>query len=138
MTERKLTAQVGTAEAAVAQLAAPPVTHIVVTPPDPLVGTEEVDIVEEGPPPDPPDPLVGPEDPDEVQGDELPKAPLDPLPDPPVVCDEADEDGPLPAEVVMAPVEQGVVGWAVTHAQRELAAPKTAPTDAPQLLITQF
>lgn len=94
--ERERTAQVGTAEAAVAQLATPPVTHVVVTPADPLGSTEEANIVEVG---------VGPEVADEVQGDELPKAS-----DPPVVSKEADDDDALPAEVVIAPVEQGVVG----------------------------
>lgn len=121
--ERELTAQVGTAEAAVMQLATP-VTHVVVTTADPLGGTEEASIVEVG---------VGPEYADEVQGNELPE-----VSDPPVVSDETDDDGTLPVEVVTAPVEQGVVGEAVTQAQRELAAPKTAPIDAPQLVITQF
>jgi hypothetical protein len=95
-----------------------------VTPEDPLRGTEEGNVVEVG---------VGPEDTDEVQGDELPK-----VSDPPVVSGDTDDDGALPAEVVIAPVEQGVVGFAVTQAQRELAAPRTAPIDAPQLVITQF
>lgn len=63
-------------------------------PADPL-GSTEVNVVEVG---------VGPED-DEVQGDELPK-----VSDPPVVSDETDVDGTLLAEVVITPVEQGVVG----------------------------
>jgi hypothetical protein len=122
--ERKLTAQVGTAEATVAQLATPAVTHIVVTPEDPLRGTEEANAVEVG---------VGAEDANEVQGDELPK-----VSDPPEVSDDIGDDESVPAEVVIAPAGQGVVGFAVTQAHRELAAPKTAPIDAPQLLITQF
>jgi hypothetical protein len=65
-----------------------------VAPADPL-GSTEVNVVEVG---------VGPED-DEVQGDELPK-----VSDPPLVSDEPDDDGALPAEVAAIPVEQGVVG----------------------------
>jgi hypothetical protein len=65
-----------------------------VTPADPL-GSTEVNVVEVG---------VGPED-DEVQGDEFPK-----VSDPPVASDETDVDGTLLAEVVITPVEQGVVG----------------------------
>ena len=122
--ECELTAQVGTAEAAVAQLATLPVTHVVVTPEDPLGSIEEANVVEVG---------VGPEDANEVQGDELPK-----VSDPPVVSDETGDGGTLSVEVAIVPVEQGVVGLAVTQAQRELAAPKTAPIDAPQLAITQF
>lgn len=49
-----------------------------------------------------------------------------------------DEDGVVPGGVVVTPLEHGVVGWALAQAQRELAAPKTAPADAPQALITQF
>jgi hypothetical protein len=49
----------------------------------------------------------------------------------------ADEDGDAPGAVVVAPLEQGVVGWAVTQAHREFAAPNTPPAEAPQALITQ-
>jgi hypothetical protein len=43
----------------------PPGAQVVVTPPGPLIGTEEADVVCDAPLPGPPDPLVGP---DEVVG----------------------------------------------------------------------
>lgn len=58
--------------------------------------------------------------------------------------DDADDeddagDDVLPGEVVVAgTLEQGVVGRAVTQAHKELAEANTAPTEAPQLVITQF
>jgi hypothetical protein len=44
----------------------------------------------------------------------------------------------VPGAVVVTPLEQGVVGWAVTQAQRELAAPNTPPAAVPQALMTQL
>jgi len=114
----------------VAQLAVA-LKHVVVMP-GPLASTEVGSAVEGVL-----DTPVGPED-AEVFGDELPEVPLDPGAEPLVGWGDTDDDGTLPAEVVRAPVEQGVVGLAVTQAQRELAAPRTAPIEAPQLLITQF
>lgn len=53
--------------------------------------------------------------------------------------EDAGEEVTLARDVVVAATpEHGVVGCAVTQAHRELAAPKTAPIDAPQLVMTQF
>lgn len=47
-------------------------------------------------------------------------------------------DGSLVRVPVTLTRVHGVVGLALAQAQREFAAPKTAPAEAPQLLITQF
>jgi hypothetical protein len=55
------------------------------------------------------------------------------------VLENAGEDGALDGDVVeAATLEHLVVGWAVTQAHREFAAPKTLPAEAPHALITQF
>lgn len=55
------------------------------------------------------------------------------------VLENAGEDGALDGDVVeAATLEHFVVGWAVTQAHREFAAPRTFPAEAPHALITQF
>ena len=115
-------------------MAASNVTHVVLTPPVPLVGAEDGGAVEEGTLDTP----LNPKDADDVRDDELPVPTVGPGIELLVCRDEAGDEIPLPVGVVRAPVEQGVVGLAVTQAQRELAAPRTAPSDAPQPAITQF
>ncbi len=56
----------------------------------------------------------------------------------PSLGDDIGEAEVVSGAVIVATLEQGVVGWAVTQAQREPAEASTAPTEAPQLLITQF
>ena len=52
-------------------------------------------------------------------------------------CPGADEEDDDPVEVVIGAAVHGFVGLADAQAQRELAAASTAPTEAPQALITQ-
>jgi hypothetical protein len=128
----KLTAQDGTAEAAVPQFAAPPGTHEL-DGPDVILDGPLVSLLEQL--------LVA-----------LVVALLDPLGsigpllealpetegelEPPVGFDEAEADEDVVVAkgvVVTVPLLHGVVGLALAQAQRELAAPRTAPIEAPQL-----
>ena len=57
-----------------------------------------------------------------------------PLPD----AEDSENDGLPLAGVVVAPTVQGVVGLALAYAQRERAAFKTNPKEAPLALITHI
>ena len=52
-------------------------------------------------------------------------------------CPDANEEDEDPVEMVIGAAVHGIVGLADAQAQRELAAASTAPTEAPQALITQ-
>lgn len=51
---------------------------------------------------------------------------------------DGDEEEVIPGDVVIVPSKQEVVGFVAAQAQREFAADRTEPTEAPQLFITQF